>query len=150
MVIEKKKEEFEVSKERLRKKKGLDVHALKHKIETGQSLDALKDTIKQAFQEGMISKDTFEKTMNAIEDDKNSTREKKDRAGSQVPPFPLSNNPIAQYLENAKLGENFLVDTAGFFYGFFIQGSAVLVILAWKLFVDFLFLPRDIINEIKQ
>lgn len=63
--------------------------------------------------------------------------------------LPFSQNDFARMLEGAKLGENIFVDIAGVFYGFFVQGSAILVILAWKIFTDLLFLPRDILNEIK-
>lgn len=147
VIVEKKKEEFEVSKERLRKKKWLDVHALKRKIETNQSLDSLKDSIKQAFKEGMISKDAFEKTMDALDQDK-SRQTVKPRFQVDPQKLPLSGNAFAQMLEEAKLGENIFVDIAGVFYGFVVQGSAILVILAWKIFTDLLFLPRDAYQEL--
>ncbi len=44
-VIEKKREDFEVGKEKIRKTKKLDVFELKRKIETGQSLHLLKSDI---------------------------------------------------------------------------------------------------------
>jgi hypothetical protein len=37
---------------------------------------------------------------------------------------------------------------AGFLYGFVIQGSAILVIIAWNIFMDLIKLPRDVYREI--
>lgn len=148
MIIEETKEDFEKNKERIRKKKGLDVFQLKRKIETGQSLDVLKDAIKLAFHEGTISKDAFEKTMKTLDGD----FKEKNSVYSPMPSgnIPFSQNEFARMLEEAKLWENILVDIAGIFYGFFVQGSAILVIIAWKILTDLLFLPRDILQEMKQ
>jgi hypothetical protein len=38
----------------------------------------------------------------------------------------------------------------GFLYGLIVQGSAILIIIAWKILTDFLFLPRDIYIEIQK
>jgi hypothetical protein len=149
IVIEEKKEHFEKTKERIRKKKTLDVFELKRHIETGHSLEDLKESIKQALKEGSISIDTYQKTLDALNQDvihiewnKNSTL--------SVDPVPFSQNALAKYLEEAKLGENVLVDMVWVFYGFVVQWSAILVILAWKIFTDLLFLPRDIYQELKK
>lgn len=108
-MIEEKKEHFEKTKERIRKKKTLDVFELKRHIETGHSLEDLKESIKQALKEGSISIDTYQKTLDALNQDvihiewnKNSTL--------SVDPVPFSQNALAKYLEEAKLGENVLVD----------------------------------------
>ena len=49
-----------------------------------------------------------------------------------------------------KIGENILVDIGGFFYGFVVQGGAIFVILLWKILLDIIFLPRDILKELQK
>lgn len=145
VIIEQKKEDFEKNKERVRKKKTLDVFGLKRKIETTQSLEGLKDSIRQAFREGAISKDAFEKTMETLNQDVSNKNIPKYHLDPQKLPF--SQNEFAKMLEEASLGENVFVDITGVFYGFFVQGSAIMVILAWKIFTDLLFLPKDVYQE---
>ena len=144
VLIESQKEEFEKTKNILRKKKWLDVHELKRRIETGNSLDLLKSEIKNALTEGTISRDTYDKVIASIDSDiliENEVR--------LIDPdkLPFSQNKLAKYLENQPLGENLWTDIVWFLYGFVIQWSAILVIIAWKILTDFLFLPRDIYNS---
>lgn len=67
IVLEKKKEDFEVGKTVLRKKKGLDIHSLRRNMETGKSLDSLKSEIKDALKEGVISRDTYNQVIASID-----------------------------------------------------------------------------------
>jgi hypothetical protein len=50
---------------------------------------------------------------------------------------------LAQYFDNQKLGDNPLVDIAGFAYGF-VQGSAFLIFLFGRMVLDALLLPVDL------
>ncbi|MBX9809253.1 hypothetical protein K2X92_02610 [Candidatus Gracilibacteria bacterium] len=144
ILVESQKEEFEKTKNILRKKKGLDVHELRRRIETGNSLDLLKSEIKNALTEGTISRDTYDRVIASIDNETNNEIE----IGMIDPDkLPFSQNKLAKYLENQPLGENIGTDIVGFLYGFVIQGSAILVIIAWKILTDFLFLPRDIYNN---
>jgi hypothetical protein len=61
--------------------------------------------------------------------------------------LPFSQNALARFFEKQPLWENIWSDIAWFLYGFVVQGSAILVIIAWKILTDFLFLPRDIYRE---
>jgi hypothetical protein len=145
VILEVKTEEFEKWKEKLRKRKWLDVHGLRQKIETGKSLDSLKSDIRSALSDGMISRDTYDSMMDAIwYGEKNSI-------DTRIDPslFPLSQNPLARYLEEQKLGNNIWVDMVWFLYGLVVQGSAILIIIAWKILTDMLLLPRDIYREVK-
>ena len=149
VIVEKKKEEFEMSKEKVYTKKKLDVFELKRRIETGHSLSLLKDDIKQALDQGDISIDTYHKALDAMQQEKD--QEKIDRDVYSIDPdtLPLSQNALARYLEKQKLGENILVDIAGFAYGF-TQGSVFLLFLLGRMVLDFLLLPRDIYEFLKQ
>ncbi len=49
VIVEKKKEDFEVGKEKVYRKKKLDVFELKHHIETGRSLESLKNDVRSAL-----------------------------------------------------------------------------------------------------
>lgn len=146
IIIEVKKEEFEKWKERLRKKQWLDVHGLRQKIETGHSLNTLKSDIRSALSDGVISRDTYDSMMDVIGDGEKDSRD------TRIDPslFPLSQNPLARYLEDQKLGNNIWVDMVWFLYGLVVQGSAILIIIAWKIFTDLLFLPRDMAREIQR
>jgi len=147
--VEKQKEEFEKSKNILRKRSGLDVHELKRRIETGNSLDMLKSEIKNALSEWVITRDTYDKVIASIDNDIT----KEDLDSSMIDPnvLPFSQNKLAKFLENQKLWDNIWTDIVWFLYGFFVQWSAVMVIIAWKILIDFLFLPRDIYtNFIKK
>ncbi|MBC7503753.1 hypothetical protein H7169_02180 [Candidatus Gracilibacteria bacterium] len=147
VIIESKKEEFEKTKEKMRKKKGLDVHGLRQKIETGHSLDSLKSDIRMALSEGTISRDTYDSVIASID---GGRKEGLYNTGTIDPEkLPFSQNKFAKYLENQPLGENIGSDMVGFLYGLIVQGSAILIIIAWRIFIDFLFLPRDIYREIK-
>lgn len=144
ILVEAKNEDFEKSKSILRKKKTLDVGELKRHIETGRSLDGLKSDIKSALNEWIISRDTYDQVIASIDGWIN----KRWDSGTIDPnKLPFSQNKFAQYLENQPLGENIWSDFIWFLYGFVIQGSAILIIIAWKIFTDFLFLPRDIYRE---
>lgn len=148
ILVESQKEEFEKTKNILRKKKGLDVHELRRRIETGNSLDLLKSEIKNALTEGTISRDTYDRVIASIDSEVTHETEI-----WMIDPdkLPFSQNKLAKYLENQPLGENIWTDIVWFLYGFVIQWSAILVIIAWKILTDFLFLPRDIYNSfIKQ
>ncbi len=66
-IVLEKQENFEKGKEKLRKKKTLDVFELKHRIETGRSLQGLKGDIENALHEGTISFETYQKTLRSLE-----------------------------------------------------------------------------------
>ena len=140
-------EHFEKSREKLTKKKWLDIYELKRKIETGHSLDSLKSDIREAFSEGAISAETYKQALSDIE--------KKDDAEKKLPiidpnTLPFSQNTLAKWLESQPLGANIGADMVGFFYGFVVQGSAILVIIAWNILMDLLKLPRDVYREIQN
>lgn len=147
-IIESKKEDFEKSKTILRKKKTLDVGELKRHIETGNSLEWLKSEIKNALNEGTISIDTYDRVIASIE----LWDKKWEEEDGIIDPnlLPFSQNKLVKYLEDQPLGENIWSDMIWFLYGFLIQWSAVLVIIAWKILTDLLFLPRDIYQKITQ
>ncbi len=146
VIIESRKEEFEKTKEKMRRRKWLDVHGLRQKIETGHSLNSLKYDIRTALNEGTISRDTYDSVIASLDN-----RDIVWDIGIIDPNrLPFSQNKFAKYLESQSLGENLGVDMVGFFYGLIIQGSAILIIIAWKILVDFLFLPRDIYREFKK
>ncbi len=147
VVLEVKTEEFEKTKEKMRKRKWLDVHWLRQKIETGQSLDSLKSDISRALSEGTISRDTYDSVIASLDDGERW----QDRDIGTIDPdqLPFSQNRFAKYLENQPLGEKIWSDMVWFLYGLIVQGSAILIIIAWKILTDLLFLPRDIYREIK-
>lgn len=96
-------EHFEKNKEKIRSRKKLDVFELKRRIETGHSLEGLKSDIREAFREGDISAETFERVFSDIE--------RKERASEELPQIdirdiPFSQNTLAQWLENQPLGNN--------------------------------------------
>lgn len=142
-IKEAKKEDFEKSKLILRKKKTLDVSELRRHIETGNSLESLKSEIKNALSEWTISRDTYESVIASID---RWEKKENERVLSTIDPnlLPFSQNSLAKYLEDQPFWENIWSDMIWFLYGFFVQWSAVLVIIAWKILTDLLFLPRDI------
>lgn len=146
-TLEKKKEGFETEKSMLRKKKHLDVFELKRRIETGQSLESLKTDILDALKEWNISFETYEKTLRNLWEEKKKD-ERKDIYDTVAIPF--DSNKLAKYLEGKTWGENPFVDILGLMYGFFIQWSAILVILLWRLLMDLLMLPKDLIDTFKR
>ncbi len=144
ILVEAKKEDFEKSKSILRNKKTLDVGELKRHIETSRSLEGLKSDIKNALNEWIISRDTYDQVIASLDGWVNVIW----NSGSINPnKLPFSQNKFAQYLENQPLGENIWSDFIWFLYGFVVQGSAILIIIARKVLTDFLFLPRDIYRE---
>ena len=147
ILVETKKEDFEKSKSILRKKKTLDVGELKRHIETGRSLEGLKLDIKNALNEWIISRDTYDQVIASIDWGLNK---RWDSGIIDSNKLPFSQNKFAQYLENQPLGENIWADIAWFLYAFIVQGSAILVIIAWKILTDFLFLPRDIYRKLTK
>lgn len=149
VVVETMKEDFEKTKEKLRKTRKLDVFQLKNKIVTGHSLDSLKSEVSQALKEGVISRETYDRMIASLEKDES---QKETTVVGRIDPqkLPFSQNALAKYFEEQRLGENIWADVVWFLYGFFVQGSAILVIIAWKILVDLLRLPVDIYNEVKK
>ena len=144
-IVESKKEDFEKSKSLLRKRKSLDVKELHQKIETGNSLDSLKSDIKNALSEWIISRDTYDRVIASI--DTGETNETQNPGLINPNLLPFSQNALAQYFENQPLWKNIWTDIAWFLYGLIIQWWAIMIIIAWKILTDFLFLPRDIYRE---
>jgi signal recognition particle GTPase len=140
-------EHFEKSKERLTKKKWLDIFELKRKIETGHSLESLKSDIRDALNEWAISIETYKQALSDI-----SERDEREKRLPDIDPntLPFSQNELAQWLEKQPLGKNIWADMVWFLYGFFVQGSAILVIIAWKILMDLLRLPIDVYHEFKR
>lgn len=138
--------------------KRFDIFELRQKIETTKNLSILRNEVQNALKEGIISRETFDKLQDNIDKidrniDKNVANIDRNLSNNDnISPLdlPFGDTEIAKFFENKKIGENIFVDIAGFSYGFFVQGSAILVILLWKIFLDILFLPRDIYNEIKM
>lgn len=150
-------DKFEKEKEFTRTQKKFDIFELRHKIEVGNSLNSLRRDIDKALKEGLISReafDTLEKRIDVVAKDpekfpgKIRSKNISDEEFSKN--LPLGHLELTQFFENKKIWDNFLIDFAGFAYGFFIQWSAILIILLYKIFIDFLFLPRDIIHELKK
>ena len=140
VVVESVNEHFEKSQEKIRKKKKLDIFWLKHHIEAGRSLDGLKADIREALADGSISKETYDRALQDIDD-----RDEKEKliSNNLLQAVPFINTPFAQYLEKQPIGANIAIDLLGFVYGFVVQGSVILVIIAWKILVDLLRLPVD-------
>lgn len=67
-IIEERTEDFEKGMEKIRKKKKLDIFELKRRIETGYSLESLKAEMKEAYEAGDITVDTYKKTIDQIDD----------------------------------------------------------------------------------
>ena len=148
-LLEVKKEEFEKSKEKIRKWKSLDVHSLRQKMETWHSLNTLRSDIINALKEWNISRETYDQFIASLD---REDMGKSDHISTTIDPdlLPFSHNQLAKYLENKKLGENIWADIVWFLYGFFIQGSAILIIIAWKILMDLLKLPIDMYDELKS
>ncbi len=148
-IVEKKREDFEMGKEKVYKKKKLDVFELKRKIETGQSLLSLKDDIRQALDQGDISFETYRKALDTIQN--TETKEAPLDSLFFIDPstIPLSQNQLAQYLEGKRLWENIFIDLGWMIYGF-AQGSTFLLFLLGRMVLDFLLLPRDMYQSFHQ
>jgi uncharacterized protein YceK len=150
VIREKKKEDFEKSKDKVHSKKKLDVYELRRRIETGTSLNTLKSDIQEALNNGQISMDNY---TNAIE----MLSERNDEKWRVSSPeyiisddaFPFSKAPLTTYFEDQKLWDNFLVDIAGFTYGV-AQGSIFLLYMTWRIVLDTLLLPVDIYRLIQK
>lgn len=142
-------ESFEKTRETIYVKKSFDIFDLKRRIETGRSLQILRRDIDRALKEGIISREAFDEIERAIDAGKNQG-EKIEKVLPDDPEYapPFSQKELAKFFEDKKMGENIWVDIGWFSYGFFVQWSAILVILAWKIFIDILFLPRDILDEL--
>jgi len=147
VVIESMQEHFEKSKERLTKRKWLDIFELKRKIETWQSLESLKSDIRDALDGWDISIEAYNQAISDIQE-----RDAQEKRLSDIDPttLPFSYNELAQWLEKQPLGKNIWADLIWFLYWFLVQGSAILVIIAWKILMDLLRLPADIYYEFKK
>lgn len=150
-------ERFEKEKQLTRTQKKFDIFELRQKIETGNSLNSLRRDIDLAFKEGLISREAVNILENRIEQvikNPEKIAEKKEKERTEwlivAEDLPFGQSEITKFFENKKIWENFLVDFAGFSYGFFVQWSAILVILLYKIFLDVIFLPRDIYTELKK
>lgn len=143
-------EEFFAKKRTLSKiENRFDIFELRRKIETGHSLESLRNEIGQALKEERISQEDFDSLKQSI-DTLLYNKEQKEHIPVNTDTIPLSDNAFAQKLESSPLGEDLKRDITGFAYGFFVQWSAILVILLWKIIYDFLMLPRDIIDFVKN
>jgi signal recognition particle GTPase len=96
---EEERADFEVSKEKLRKRKHLDVFALKNRIETGHSLELLKQDLSEALQEGLISLETYEKSMEDVRDSERKER----KMDESLRALPLAQAKLTQFFEKAPL-----------------------------------------------
>ncbi len=148
-IVEEKIVNFEKSKERLRKWKKLDVFELKRRIETGKSLSTLKTDIEHALKEWSISFEIYQKTLRSLENWDKSPVLEENTIEIILSKLPFQDTKLAQYFENQKFWENQIVDLLGMMYGFFVQGSALMVILIWNMIVDLLKLPGDIYTELR-
>jgi hypothetical protein len=150
-IIAEKIVDFEKSKERLRKWKKLDVFELKRRIETGKSLGSLKTDIEAALKEWSISFETYQKTLRSLEQwEKPTVSLEQSDYELDLSKLPFQNTELAQYFENQKFWDNKIVDLLGLMYGFFVQWSALMVILIWNMILDLIKLPHDIYIEVKN
>ncbi len=147
IVAEEVQEQFEKYREKLTKKKWLDIFELKRRIETGHSLESLKSDIRDALKEWDISIETYNQ---AISDITEQNEKQNSLPDIDAKTLPFSQNSLTQWLESQPLWKNIWADIVWFLYGFFIQGSAILVIIAWKILMDLLRLPSDIYHEFKN
>lgn len=150
-------EKFEKEKQLTRTQKKFDIFELRQKIETGNSLNSLRRDIDRAFKEWLISRDAVDVLENRLEQviknpEKIAEKKEKERKEWMIisGDLPFGQSEMAKFFENKKIWENFLMDFAGFAYGFVVQWSAILVILLYKIFLDVIFLPRDIYKELKK
>lgn len=147
-------EDFEKTRSKVSVEKQFDIFELKRRIETGRSLSVLRHDIDTALREWLISRKTFDKIEKALdvrldpEKDRQLVEKRESGESDYVAPF--SDGELAKFFEDKRIGENVFVDMAGFSYGFFVQWGAIMVILAWRIFLDMLFLPRDILEEIRE
>ncbi len=151
IVVEKNKEDFEKWKEKIHSKKKLDVFELKRRIETGQSLSTLKSDIRSALESGQISIDTYDDALRMLDRDQDISRFEKVVPEYTLPPwsFPFSDSKLSLYFDQQRIGDNPLIDIAGFAYGF-AQGSIFLFFLVGRIILDTLLLPRDVYMLIQE
>lgn len=148
--LESMKENFERQRQKFSIENRFDIFELKRKIEIWQSLENLKSQISEALKSGEISRESFDKISIKIENLIKNPEGEKIESIINTDDLPFSDSEITQFFENKKIGENIFVDISWFFYGFIIQGSAIFIILLYKIFLDIIFLPRDIYEEIKK
>lgn len=141
-------ENFEKQKEILRTTSRFSMRELQRRIETMQSVETLSKDIENALKSGEISKDIFEKMRVKVENHEKIQEKKDVNDFFDEENLPFSDTDLAKFFENQRIGERPIVDLMGFFYGFFVQGGAIFVILLWKIFCDIIFLPRDIYFEL--
>lgn len=139
----------------MRAEKKFDIFELKSRIETHHSLNTLRSDIDKALREGIISREMFDTLKNKIEfiehlPEKNILTKQSEKAFFDDEDLPFGKTEITKFLEKKKIGENIFVDIGGFFYGFVVQGGAIFVILLWKILLDIIFLPRDILKELQK
>ncbi|MDO4873724.1 MAG: hypothetical protein Q4A35_00810 [Candidatus Gracilibacteria bacterium] len=154
-VFENLVERFEKEKTHMRAEKKFDIFELKSRIETHRSLNTLRSDIDKALREGIISREMFDTLKNKIEfiehfPEKNILTKQSEKAFFDDEDLPFGKAKITKFFEKKKIGENILVDIGGFFYGFVVQGGAIFVILLWKILLDIIFLPRDILKELQK
>jgi hypothetical protein len=140
IIIEDRTETFEKWKEKIKKGKKLDRFELRRRIETGHSLNLLKQEIREAFEAGSISVDTYRRSLQEMKE----LNDDWEQNIFDIQYLPFSQSTLAQYFENKKIGESIFTDIGWFLYGFWIQGTTIIVILLWKILVDTIFLPKDI------
>lgn len=137
-------EHFEKQRALSRVNRRLDIFELRRKIETGHSLDSLRKEISEALRGEIISRDTFDVLQASLDaTELHRHREATSWEGSDIP---FGNTALAQIYEQSPLWNNFRTDIAGFSYGFFVQGGAIMIILLWRILYDFLMLPRDVLE----
>ncbi len=119
IIIEEKKENFEKTKERIKSRKKLDVFELKRRFETGNSLSVLKSDIKEAFDRGDISIETYANVITELDRDKEKIKTLA-TADFVLDPkaFPFSDTALSVFFDKQRLGDNLLIDLGGFVYGF--------------------------------
>lgn len=150
VILEKKKEDFEVGKEKVKKRKRLDVSELKHRIELGKSLGNLREEIQKALKDGEISQEISQEVLSML--DKESQKQEilfqKPEPDFIFDPMaiPLFDTRLASYFSEQPFGKNTAVDIAGMAYGV-AQGSLFLLYILGKMCFDFLLLPRDIYHS---
>lgn len=105
------KEEFESKKEKLYSKKHLDVFSLRRSIETGKSLNSLKEDIKKALDNGDITLDTYRDVIDTIEQEDNINIPTLSPSFVLDPRvFPFYESELSKFLDNQKLGKNIFFD----------------------------------------
>ncbi len=138
-------EHFDKKKETLYTKNKFDIFWLRNRITIGQSLSLLQQELQKALSQWEISQEEYNETIQTLEiQEQQKEKEKKEPASVIVPDeIPFGKTKIAKKLENQVIWENIWADIVWFLYGFVVQGSAILVILAWNILLDAIMLPKD-------